>query len=260
LRRLAPLALAALAAACGAPEGPGELRVFAAASLTEVMREITAGFERETGATVRLNLAASSVLARQIVEGARCDVFISADPEGTDFVERAGLLEPGTRRDLLSNELALVRGEGVVPPPGLSIDRPEDAVANAITRTEGRIAMGDPSYVPAGRYARTALQALGVWDQAEPRIVPCESVRAALALAERGEVEYAVVYWTDARISSRRLSSKRFPEVPGVAIRYPVAGLKGLSVGGRSFLARLEGPDAVAAFRRAGFVVPAAPR
>ena len=260
MKRVAALLLAALAASCGGePEqapAAAEVRVFAAASLTNVMKEIAADYEKETGSKVKLNLAATSVLAKQIVEGAPCDVFLSADQEWADFVEKAGLVEPGTRRDLVGNSLVLVRGSEVLPPESTSHESPQSRIVNALRFSKGRIAIGDPAHVPAGRYAKTALQALGAWDDVESRIVPCESVRAALALVECGEVERAIVYHTDAVASTVRQSGGEFPPIDSVDIRYPALGVKGWSSRGAEFLRHLEGKSATRAFLRAGFRLP----
>jgi len=253
-RRAAALLLAALAASCGGPDAPAEVRVFAASSVTDVIQTIAADFEQSTGAKVKLNLASSSVLAKQIVEGAPCDVFLSADPEWADFVERAGLVEPGTRNDLLTNALELVAREDRLVPAVYLSDLPLDRHVDRLLRqSTGRIAMGDPSHVPAGRYAKAALVGMGLWSGVEPRVVPCDSVRAALALAERGEVPMAIVYATDATASDRVQVRERFPSVPGVDIRYPVVGVKGLGAQGRSFLEFLRKDGALLVFRRAGF-------
>lgn len=216
MRRAAALLLATLAASCGGGE-PDEVRVFAASSLTEVMQTIAADFEKETGVKVKLNLASSSTLARQIVEGAPCDVFLSADSEWADHVEKAGLVEPGTRRDLLTNDLT------VVYPPGkyvldtsvkeLDVDPAADKRRrmrfHLTHESVRRIAMGDPSHVPAGRYSKEALEKLGIWQEVKGKIVACESDRAALALVERGEVDAGIVYVTDAGFSKGSRSVHR---------------------------------------------------
>jgi len=209
VRAAALLALAALAGSCGAEKSPDEVRVFAASSLTEVMQTIAADFEKETGVKVRLNLASSSTLAKQIVEGAPCDVFLSADEEWADFVEKAGCVEPGTRRDLLTNDLTIVFPPKREPLPVLGLstrDLEEDPEshrrswvrAQLTHHSVRRIAMGDPSHVPAGKYARRAFEEWGLWKDLEGRIVPCDTVRAALALVERGEADAGIVYVTDA--------------------------------------------------------------
>ena len=258
-RRAAAILLAVLAASCGSGDSD-EVRVFAASSLADVMKTIAADFEQSTGAKVTLNLASSSVLAKQIVEGAPCDVFLSADQEWADFVEKEGMVEPGTRRDLLTNRLALVFRLKRAPDLWSQPREPGDMFAELMRRAELRVAMGDPSHVPAGKYARTALQALKVWDAVEGRAIPCESVRAALALVERDEADVGIVYLTDVLASKAGLQSVSVPEVATVDIRYPVLGVNGIGARGRAFLEFLWERRGTPTFRAAGFGVPSTPR
>ena len=252
--RRAALLVAALAASCGGEPASAEVRVFAAASLTDVMKTIAAEFEHETGTNVTLNLASSSVLAKQIVEGARCDLFLSADAEWAAHVANAGFEEPGTRAEIVGNSLVAVMRERAYLGPGS--EPAADPLGQLLRGTRGRIAIGDPAHVPAGWYAKAALGELGLWETIEKRLVPCENVRAALALAERGETDLAIVYTTDARASQSIEHVVSFPEVPGVRIRYPALRVKGLSSRGEEFLRHLQGESARRSFRAAGFRVP----
>ncbi|HEU4394989.1 MAG TPA: molybdate ABC transporter substrate-binding protein [Planctomycetota bacterium] len=281
-RRAAALLLASLAASCGGTDAPAEVRVFAASSLTDVMQTIAADFEQSTGAKVKLNLASSSVLAKQIVEGAPCDVFLSADNEWVDFVDAADLAEPNTREQLLTNRIQLVYGRRTQPTPGsiaVKEDRkgfpaPSDsdlyrqALADPALK---RIAIGDPTHVPAGRYTKQALESLGVWATVEPRMIPCESVRAVLALLERGEVDAGFVYETDARSSTLRHMSLGFlaslgtdsgalvmrdpVALPKCEARVTVVGVKDGSSAGHRFQRYLRGARARRVFLDAGFGV-----
>lgn len=275
-------ALATLAAGCG--KGPArEVRVFAGSSLTDVLGTLAADFERETGTRVLLNLGSSSTLARQIADGAPCDVFLSADGEWADFVEGAGRVEPGTRGDLLTNALVVVgprRGEepafvhrapGEMGPGGAALWAGDPA---AVLRSPAlrRIAVADPDHVPAGRYARRGLVALGVWHEVEPRLVRCDTVRAALALVERGEADAGIVYRTDA-LASRRVSVLDHPPhqlrdfglrpaslvLPDTEAVYPAMALRGGGGEGRRFLEFLRSSRAREAFRSAGFGIPGEP-
>lgn len=290
-RRAASLLLAALAASCGGPDAPAEVRVFAASSLTEVMQTIAADFEKDTGAKVKLNLASSSVLAKQIVEGAPCDVFLSADQEWADFVEKEGLVVQGSRRDLLTNDLAVVFPRGREEPPGPGPTSPDlekepESHRRAWIRaqltdpTVRRIAIGDPAHVPAGRYTKRTLEEWGLWKEIEHKTVGCENVRAALALVERAEVDAGIVYETDRRVSTKVKSHfwlldgieydvfntgqmiylpRRVPN-PMNPIRYPAMRIHPGTDAGYRFDQYLSGAGAGRVFQAAGFGVPSPPK
>ena len=220
-----------------------ELMVFAAASLTDVLQEIGRNFEQRTGAKVLFNFSASSILARQIQEGANTDLFFSADDEKMDALEKRGLVEPGTRRPLLSNSLVVA----VAKDSSLQVNSPKDL------RQAKRVAIAEPNTVPAGIYARRFLIEAGLWHEMRSRIVPTENVRGALAAVEAGNVDAAIVYKTDAAMSRKahvalELASK-------VQIVYPVAVLKESKAKNeaRKFLEHLESAREV--FEKHGFVV-----
>src|SRR5690606_18110241 len=142
---------------------------------------------------------------RQIESGAPADIFISADEEWMDELERKGLIRAGSRKELLGNALVLIAPQGTGP---VSLDNPNDFRA---ILGDGRLAMADPDAVPAGRYGKAALERLGLWNMVATRIAPAENVRAALALVERGQAPLGAVYATDALASGKVQTVARFP-------------------------------------------------
>lgn len=192
---------------------------------------------------------ASSTLARQIDAGSAADVFVSAHPEWMDFLATRGLLEPGTRRPLAANELVLVRARASRP-TGL----PDPLVASAALAAafEGRLAVGDPSHVPAGRYAQAALERLGLWGGIAARIAPAADVRSALVLVVRGECTLGVVYRTDAVAAAANVVIEA--SIPGDGVRYEAALIRGHGAAGREWFDSLETGAAAHALRERGFV------
>jgi len=224
-----------------------ELTVHAAASLTDVMKEIGATYEKETGDKLRFNFGASSTLARQIEEGAPADLFLSADEARMDALERKGLLLPGTRRSLLSNTLVIVvpTDAGTAPQSASDLTKPEYK----------KLALGEPQTVPAGIYAREYLQKLGLWDVLKERVVPTENVRATLAAVESGNVDAAIIYKTDSLISKKVKIAFEIPAAEGPRISYPLAVLKSCSDPERAkkLADYLAGPAAREVFTKFGF-------
>jgi molybdate transport system substrate-binding protein len=243
-RTFIALALALAAATARAQEQ--RLVVFAAASLKGALDEVAA---LEAPAPV-IAYGASSALARQIENGAPADVFVSADLDWMDYLEKKGFVAPGTRRNVLGNRLVLVAPAAepvrLQPAPGFAIGR---------ALGSGRLALADPASVPAGKYARAALERLGVWDEVARRTAPAENVRAALALVARGETPLGVVYASDARAEPKVKVAGVFPEDSHPPIVYPAAALQGAQPGARRFLERLSGARARAIFERHGFTV-----
>jgi molybdate transport system substrate-binding protein len=226
-----------------------QLTVHAASSLTDAMKEISAAYEKQSGDKVRLNFDASSILARQIEEGAPADVFLSADEMKMDALEKAGYLAPGTRKTLLSNTLVIV-----VPSDGtLKIHSAADLAGGEVKK----IAISQPSSVPVGIYSKEYLTKLGLWDKLTPKVVPTQNVRASLAAVESGNVEAGFVYKTDALISDKVKVAYEIPANAGPAIRYPVAVLTTSkeSAAAKKFVAYLESEPALAIFRKYGFLV-----
>ena len=228
-----------------------EVMVFAAASLTDVLQAAAPGFERSAGDRVVFNFGASSLLARQIQEGAPADVFFSADEARMDQLDRAGLLLAGTRRSLLSNSLVLVVAADSA--------RTNLAPADLIGPTIRRLALADPQSVPAGIYARAFLEKRGWWAAVAPKVVPTANVRAALAAVESGNVDAGIVYRTDAAISHKVRVAAEIPAADTPPISYPIAVLHDARApdAARKFVAYLRSPAVLPSFRAAGFGVAA---
>jgi molybdate transport system substrate-binding protein len=237
-------ALAFVATSGGARPQP--LVVSVAASLADVMSELARRHEQATGQAVRLNVAGSNFIARQIVEGARVDAFISADDAQMDVAEKAGRLVPGTRVPLLTNQLVVVgRPGGTLRVTGASV---------LATPAVGRVALGNPESVPAGVYARQWLERQAVWRDVSPKVVPAMTVRAALAAARAGRVDAAIVYATDAATEPLMPVLYRVPTADAPAIAYPVAVVRGANeAAARAFVTYLQSVEAGAVFRAAGF-------
>lgn len=256
--RLAPIRRRLLAVACvllvgvatSASAEPPELLVFAASSLTNALQEIGPLYTRETGQPVKFAFAASSALARQIEAGARADVFLSADTEWMDYVESRGLADRTTRRSLLVNRLVLIAP--ATSTLQLTIAR---GFPLAAALGKGRLATGDPDYVPVGKYARSALTSLGVWSDVADRLVRADNVRTALAYVARGEAPLGIVYETDARIEPGVKVLGVFPADSHAAITHPVAVVTGAREGAARFAAFLSSPAATAVFEKLGFRV-----
>ncbi len=193
-----------------------EVVVFAAVSLTDALRDVADSYEKGSGDKLVFNLGASSMLARQIREGAPADLFVSADEAQMDGLEKAGLVLPGSRRSLLSNALVIVvSSEG-----GPKIAHPRDLLS---VRT---LALAEPKIVPAGVYAKAYLEKLGLWDALASRVVPTENVRACLAAVDAGNADAGIVYRTDALISKKVRVAWAVPAEEGPRISYPVAIVK----------------------------------
>ncbi|MCP3100649.1 molybdate ABC transporter substrate-binding protein [Myxococcus sp. K15C18031901] len=219
--------------------------VFAAASTTDVLQELQPAFTKATGHTVKFAFGASSDLARQAMAGAPADAFLSADEARMDAVERAGLLRPGTRVDLLSNRLVVV-----VPSDAKQVPKGPGEL-----KSLRRLALADPAMVPAGVYARAWLEKVGLWTALSPKVVPALDVRAALAAVESGRVDAGVVYATDAAQSKKVRVAFEVPAPDAPRIVYPAAALvKGKAPAvGQAFVTFLQTDVARAAFARHGF-------
>lgn len=252
LRHLPAAVFAAvLAAAAPAAARAGDILIFAAASTLDAVGEVGALYSARGGARVRTVFAASSVLARQIASGAPANVFLSANRRWMDWLVAQGKIVAGSRRDLLGNRLVLV-----VPRarPGRIVIGPGFKLVEFLG--DGRLALADPDHVPAGIYARQALENLGVWDAVGRRAARTGDVRGALALVGRGEVPAAIVYATDARISEKVRIAGSFPPSSHAPIAYAAALVAGRdSRQAQAFFAFLVSPPAGAVFARHGFVV-----
>lgn len=227
---------------------PATVTVFAAASLKNALDDVAQGYTAQTGVPVKTAYAASSAIARQIEQGAPADVFISADSDWMDYLAKRSLIVTASRRDLLSNHLALIApADSTVR---LTI-RPGMPLAGALS--DGRLAIAGAD-VPAGRYAQASLEKLGVWTNVETKLARAENVRAALAFVARGETPLGVVYDTDARAEPKVRIVGLFPDSSHPKIVYPAALVAGgRSAGGDAFMRYLAGPRAASVFRRYGF-------
>lgn len=249
MRRAAVLVL--FLAFAGAARAQGAL-VFAAASLKEALDEAAGSFALGRAGRVEVSYAATSALARQVERGAPADLFISADSDWMDYLERRGLVAAGTRHDLLVNELVLIAPASSKVAIRLA---PGAGVSHALGR--GRLAMADPDAVPAGKYAKAALVSLGAWAGVQSRVAATENVRAALALVARGEAPLGIVYRTDAMAEKGVRIVDAFPSASHPRIVYPVAVLeRSQSPVARAFAGYLTTPEARRIFERHGFRMP----
>ena len=254
-RRACRLLAAALLLAVGAAPARAErpVTVFAAASLTNALTRIGTLYEERTRQPVRLSFASSATLARQIEAGAPAQIFASANERWMDHLAEAGLIAAATRTSPIANALVLIAPRDS-PLGAVTVDETLDLAG--LIGDGDRIAVGDPDHVPAGIYAREALENLGLWQAAEARLARTGDVRAALALVERGEAPLGIVYATDAAVSDGVKRLGRFPDAAHTRVSYPfavVAGEEGAAVA--SLFAFLLGPQAAQIFREAGFVV-----
>ncbi len=226
-----------------------KILVSAAASLTDVLKEISTGYRTNSKHTPIFNLGPSSGLARQIEQGAPADIFFSADLPQMDTLEKKNLLEPGTRKNLLSNQLVII----VPADSRLVISSLKDLLKPDIKK----IALAEPSSVPVGVYTRKYLSDENLWEQVKPKIVPVQDVRATLASVESGNVEAGFVYKTDAAISNTAKIACEVPVDKGPKITYPAAIVKESKHkdAARDFMNYLQSPAAKHAFRKYGFVV-----
>lgn len=237
---------ATLAAGCGSVEGGERLEVFAAASLRDALTEVAGRYHARTGIEPVLHFGSSGLLAVQIERGAHADVFFSAGDAEMERLERAGLIEPGSRRELLSNQLVVV-----VPAGAGSIADPRQLCNEAIRL----LALANPGSVPAGRYARRWLESRGLWKDLEERVLPCIDVRAALAAVEHGGADAGLVYRTDAAITGGVEIAYAVPDEQAPGIVYPAAVVAGSAraQAAHAFLEHLRSPEARAVFERHGF-------
>jgi len=243
-------ALISLLPLSGSAQGTDRVLVFAAASLTDALQEIGTAYGRERGKRVEFSFAASMTLARQIDLSAGPDLFVSADSESMDYLEQRNRIQKPSRRDLLGNRLVLIAP--ATSNVTLTLG-PQMKLAEALRG--GRLAMANVDSVPAGRYGKAALTALGVWPTVADRLAQGEDVRTALAYVARGEAPLGVVYATDARAEPRVRVVALFPENTHPPIVYPAALTSEASPDAAQFLAYLRGPQARAVFERAGFIV-----
>jgi len=227
-----------------------KITVFAAASLTNALQDIATQYQKEKGGQVVSSFASSSTLARQIEQGAPADLFISADQQWMDYAIGKQQIVDNTRYTLLGNELVLISAKTS------KIEKVDISEKTEWLKLIGdsRLAVGDPDHVPAGIYAKEALQKLGAWDTLAPKLAPAEDVRGALALVERNEAPLGIVYGSDAVASKGVKVVATFPEDSHKKVEYPIAVVDGHSNATVSaFYDYLKGPQAAEIFKRYGF-------
>jgi len=223
--------------------------VFAAASLSDALGDVAKAYQAKTGTLPALSFAASSTLARQIEASRGADLFISADTDWMDYLDSRGLIAHETRKNLLGNKLVLIAPASANVSLAIA---PHFDLLGALNG--GRLAIADPDTVPAGRYARTALSTLGVWNSVVNRTVNAENVRVALSYVARGEAPLGIVYATDAYGEKSVRIVAAFPDNTHAAIVYPAALTRDAGPGARKFLDFLSGPEATAIFQKDGFI------
>jgi molybdate transport system substrate-binding protein len=229
-----------------------EITVAAAASLSDALAEAGRVFQAQTGDTVRFSFAASSTLAKQIESGAPVALFFSADEDWMDYVDTRKLLIAGTRQDLLGNRLVLIEPADKTAQVDIVAGFPLASLLGS-----GKLAMGEPGSVPAGKYGKEALTNLGVWDSVSSKVVAADSVRSAMAFVQNGEAPFGIVYATDAASSNQVRVAGTFPLSSHKRITYPVALIKDHdSPEARAFLKFVEGPEGRAIFTKYGFSQP----
>ncbi|MGI4746997.1 MAG: molybdate ABC transporter substrate-binding protein [Janthinobacterium lividum] len=249
---LLALAFGIAGPAQAAPASERAVTIFAAASLTDAMRNIAVLWVAQGHPAPTLSFASSSVLAKQVEQGAPADLFISADLKWMDWLATRHLIRNDSRETLLGNSLVLVERSNALKPvtiaPGLDLA--------GIIGSGGRLAVGDPASVPAGIYARQALTKLGLWDSVSAHLAPAENVRAALLLVERGEVPAGIVYASDVTAAPGLAIAGTFPEDSHDPIVYPAALLQNAGDAGDAgrFLGFLSTEAVTQAFRKAGFL------
>lgn len=257
---LTVIAVTLVAVCWAAPAARAEtvVTVFAAASLTDAISAAGARFTEATGVRLRFSFAASSTLARQIEAGAPADLFASANQAWMDYLSERRLVVAATRSAPIANRLVLVApADGSAVPIDLAAAEAGERLHERLG--DGRLAVGDPDHVPAGIYARQALESLGLWDALGRRLARADNARAALALVARGEAPLGIVYATDAAIAADRVTVVgAFPPASHRPIAYPFAVVSGAET--RPPVMRLHrfltGPAAAETFARFGFVPP----
>ena len=251
-RFLGALAMALVLAATVRPAAQTrDMVIFAAASLKNALDEINTQWQRETGRKAVISYAASSALARQIEQGAPAAMFISADLEWMEYLQQRNLIKAETRSNLLGNKIVLIaqkdsRASARIA-PGFNL---------ASLLGSGRLAMADTNAVPAGKYGKAALEALGIWASVQGKVAQSENVRAALLLVSRGEAPLGIVYQTDAAADPNVRIVDEFPENTHPPIIYPVALTAGVThADAGAFLAYLRSAQAKLVFEKQGFTV-----
>ena len=241
---------AAFALCLATPAMAEDVVVFAAASMKTALDKVAADFTTATGNTVTISYAGSNALAKQIIEGAPADIFVSAAVNWMDEVEKAGLVADGSRKNMFGNELVLVAHEAAAPVeigPGFDL---------AGLLGDGKLAMGLVDSVPAGQYGKASLESLGIWPSVEGSVAQADNVRAALALVATGEAPYGIVYATDAAAEPGVHVIGTFPADSHKPIIYPGAVLTGAAdAADKAFFDAITSDAGDAIFAEQGFVI-----
>ncbi len=232
------------------PAMADDITVFAAASLKTALDQVAADWQAATGDTVTLVYGGTPAMAKQIEQGAPADIFIAASVDWMDHVVAAGLMQPGTRRDILGNRLVLIGAAGATPVT-LSPDLDLAGLLDG-----GKLSMALVDAVPAGQYGKAALTSLGLWDGVAAQVAQSENVRAALALVAVGEAPLGIVYASDAVAEPRVSVVASFPADTHPSIVYPAALTATATDGAAAFLDALSAPAAQAIFTANGFQPP----
>lgn len=246
---VAAIAISEFGPAAGAADQ--RVTVFAAASLKNALDDVATHYKTATGNQATVSYAASSALAKQIVAGAPADVFVSADLDWMAYLQEKKALKPGTQKNLFGNTLVLIAPKSSTVELNLAPNAP---LADAIG--DGRLAVGETSSVPAGKYAKAALEHLAIWESVKDKLAQVENVRAALALVARGEAPFGIVYATDATSDPNVRIVATFPEGTHPPIIYPVAATATASdAAATGFIDYLASPEAGAIVAKYGFTL-----
>ncbi len=225
-----------------------DLKVYAASSMTNAIDEIAQKFQDKYKVTVTPVYGGSSSIARQIMNGAPADIFISANTKWMDYLIAEGAVNSDNVTNLVLNSLVLIA-------PATSDSALFD-LSNPIAweaALDGRhLALGNPGSVPAGMYAKESLTSLGVWNTIQSNVAPTKNVRLALTLVERGEAPLGVVYKTDARLTDKVKVVGEFADNTHNAIVYPAALVNNRSES-IQFFQYLKSDEAKAVFTHYGF-------
>ncbi|ACS84981.1 molybdate ABC transporter substrate-binding protein [Musicola paradisiaca] len=239
-----------LGMSAGAYAAQEKVTVFAAASLTNALQEIATQYQQGKEVSIVSSFASSSTLARQIEQGAPADLFISADQQWMDYAQGKQLMETDTRYTLLGNELVVIAPKSSEI-KGIKINNATDWKS---LLKGGRLSVGDPDHVPAGIYAKEALQKLNAWDTLSPLMARANDVRAAMVLVEREEAPLGIVYGSDAVASAKVKVVGIFPADTHKPVEYPMAIVKGRNTPVvKAFFDYLKTPQAAEVFKRYGF-------
>jgi len=231
-------------------ERRADVIVFAAASLKNALDAVNAQWQKETGKSAKISYAASSALAKQIEQGAPAQMFISADLDWMDYVEKKNQIKPESRSNLLGNRIVLIAPKDKAQPIDI---KPGFDLAKVLG--DGRLSMANVDSVPAGKYGKAALEKLGVWASVSNKLAQAENVRAALLLVSRGEAPAGIVYQTDAASDSSVKIIGTFPEDTHPPIIYPIALTANASPDAAAFLAYIRSDKAKPLFEAQGFMV-----